>query len=156
MREKRKRDLEKHVEEVNALVRSKAGNNSSVDEAEATDGEWNGIQEQPAQNQEAEYTDDDRFTTVTVEAVDVSRDGFQRSSEAQEHDDISPEDSGGISQHQTTGSETLAHGGTLNKRPRERSKKKKKKFRYESKAERKLSRYKEKSKNRKQARDRKS
>lgn len=83
---------------------------------------------------------------VTVEAVDVSRDGLQR-----RHDGSDGESGDPSAQHdRTTKPERVVNvkkdqrsggNGSLNQQP----KKRKKKFRYESKAERKATRFKERS-----------
>lgn len=121
--------------------------------------QWEGISEEPALDHENEYIDDDRFTTVTVEAVEVSKDGLHRS--AQEHEEDS--ESSGVNAHngqrgssagrQREGSETAKR--TWTKEPPKGLKKKKPKFRYESKAERKFTRHKERSGNRTKAKARK-
>lgn len=97
-----------------------------------------------------EYVDDDRFTTVTVEAVDVSRDGLHKV--IQEEDYENP-DNAGIGNGTSTNGVEEAQNGRVRRRkePPGGVKKKKKKFRYETKAERKVTRYKERTGNRKQA-----
>jgi len=46
------------------------------------DGEWGGIEDDPVEvepvDHEEEYIDEDKYTTVTVEAVDVSKEGLQK------------------------------------------------------------------------------
>ena len=152
--------------EVNSLLRrdieSDSDGSSKVTRDIDTEGnqdEWDGISEDPAVDRETEYLDEDLHTTVTVEAVEVSRDGFHKTHQdgSDEEDDeamtkrVSKDKSktgDGKSNGQRTSSKTKPAGP--------RKKKKKKKFRYESKGERKITKYKERSKNSAQARDRKS
>lgn len=106
---------------------------------------------------EAEYVDEDRYTTVTVEAMDLSKDGLHKQEETQADLDSSEE-------RQLDGA-TRTNDPKQGKRiwtkdkpekDARRPKKKRKKFRYENKAERKLTRIKEKSKNSRQAKARRS
>ena len=106
---------------------------------------------------EAEYLDEDLYTTVTVEAVDVSRDGLQKTYD----DDNEPGDEEASVKRSSKDDSTHDDGISKPQRKERKSipsgtKKKKKKFRYESKAERKFTRSKEKLKNSAQARSRKS
>lgn len=159
LRKQRKEELEKHVESVNAMLRRADGLDGKAGEedgAETTDEEWAGIEE-PAEaevNREDEYVDEDRYTTVTVEAVDIDRQGIHTGETAEE---IS-EDPGGDGEQ---GKATTDAPGEAKKRiwtkekPKgDKPKKKKQKFRYESKAERKFTRSKQQSKNREQAKAR--
>ena len=151
-------NLEKHVEEVNALLRRPSEDAlSQTESTESEEEQWNGIPEPPPHTQETEYADDDRFTTVTVEAVDISRDGFHKAGqdvEGESNDqDVVEGPKSGQSEDREKGSGSKR---TWTKERPGGPKKKKKKFRYESKAERKVTRYKENTRNRKQARARKS
>ncbi len=163
LRDGRKADLEKHVEVVNSLIReADVALDSSEEEYKGEEKSWDGIEDNRASlvNQQDEYTDDERFTTVTVEAVDVSKDGLQK---AVQDEDIEREASGtersdGESQrtsalHTKIGSEKGKR--TWSKELSGSSRKRKKKFRYENKAERKATRYKERSGNKAKARARK-
>ena len=140
------------------LRKSNGDASSQTESSEEEEEQWDGIAEPPAATtQEAEYADEDRFTTVTVEAVDISRDGFEKAGEdagGESYDRKEVGDSGkGQYEYQTA-----ASGGkrTWTKERPGGVKKKKKKFRYENKADRKITRYKERSHGRKQARERKS
>ena len=134
---------------------------SSEQEDEGEREQWDGIVEEHAVDHEDEYVDEDKFTTITVEAVNVSRDGLHKA--AQEGDRDS-ETSGTerpdgdakkyLDGEERAGSEKVKRLWT--KEPPSGSKKKKKKFRYESKAERKVTRYKERSGNKQKAKARKS
>lgn len=118
---------------------------------------WGGIVD-PVQivDCEEEYVDEDRFTTVTVEAVDVSRDGLCKVAK----EDEDSEDPNG-SRLDDTASTMKGTSKAQNGKPgraKERpgiTRTKKKKFRYETKAERKVTRYKEKLGNKTKANARK-
>ena len=155
MREGRKADLEKHVEEVNSLLRRQNGRaaNSSEEEDLEESEQWEGIAEAPPIDHKDEYVDEDRFTTVTVEAVEVSRDGMNKAVDAEEENEMpDPEDKArGVSGNESSREQRRKRLWTKEK-PGGR---KKRKFHYESKAERKVTRFKERSGNKKQARARK-
>jgi ribosomal RNA-processing protein 17 len=100
-------------------------------------------------NQEDEYIDEDKYTTVTIESVGISRDGFEKAG-VDEGGDADQDKENGVD-------------GGRNKRVWTKEKPKtnrptirKKKFRYESKADRKTTRMKQGAKNRAQAQARKS
>ena len=163
LRESRKAELEKHVEEVNLMIReANVASDLSEQEHEGEEERWDGIKEnhEPLVDHEDEYMDEDRFTTVTVEAVDVSKEGLQKSNQGEENEseasgnDRPNRDAQEISGlRERIGSEKGKRIWT--KEPPGGPKKRKKKFRYESKAERKITRYKERSGNNAKARARK-
>jgi ribosomal RNA-processing protein 17 len=155
LREQRKIDLEKHVEEVNRLVKqangdlSEAGGTSSDDDDEEEE-EFTGFQEPEPINQEDEYVDEDKYTTVTIESVGISKAGFSRPGD---------EDEDAAAKRKAEEERKKKEEGEDGKKrvwtkawPRnsERPKKKKKKFRYETKTERKAERMKQGLKKRKQ------
>jgi ribosomal RNA-processing protein 17 len=138
LREERKKELEQHVDAVNALV----GNTRTSDQEGASGDEvWGGIEDEiepEAVDHEEEYIDEDRYTTVTVEAVDISKDGLHRvvdDSDSEPAEDVVAKPDEKVSQ-------------AKKKWPK---KEKKKKFRYESKAERKVTRSKQKAGNKAKA-----
>jgi ribosomal RNA-processing protein 17 len=111
---------------------------------------WEGISENPKGDGEAEYIDEDRYTTVTVEAINVSREGLHKAGD----DDGQHHDAGGRNR-QGRGGRAANEGDHMDEQPKwvrekpkdkpDRPKKKtNKKFRYESKGERKLARVKQK------------
>ena len=121
---------------------------------------WNGIAEETNIDHEAEYEDEDRHTTVTIEAVNVTKKGLQKAIAAQGSDEDEIED--GLDTVDVDAADKSIETGTTTKTKRiwtkERPggpKKKKNKFRYESKAERKATRYKERSGNKAKAKARK-
>ena len=150
--------------EVNSLLRRDidpdSEQSSKVSAEFGTEGnqeEWDGISDDSAVDREAEYLEEDLHTTVTVEAVDVSRDGLHRSHE----DGSDVEDDEAMTKRfpkdKSVRGDAVSNGQrTVSKTKPSGPKKKKKKFRYESKAERKITKHKERSKNSAQARDRKS
>lgn len=161
--------MEKHVEEVNALVKEAAKAAGEIDEEdeeeeddddddnadEDEDGQANGdqvdIPERASKlHHEEEFIDEDLYTTVTVEAVDISKDGFHKvAQEGQE---------GGDESNKPTAGRPSIRPGAKRIWTKERPhgpKKKKKPFRYESKAERKVTRFKERSGNKSKAKARK-
>lgn len=108
----------------------------SSEEAEA----WEGFPDRPDLemiDHEEEYIDEDRYTTVTVESVSVSRDGLEKPLIQQDEVDNETKTNEEPNAKATEGKET---------RP---PKPKKKKFRYENKFERKLTDSKRRAKNHK-------
>jgi ribosomal RNA-processing protein 17 len=150
---------------VNALLRPAIESDISQDSgAEYFSGEeWNGVEDvtPPPIDHEAEYIDEGKYTTVTVEAVDVSKEGLHKAEEQARQDPSDPESGTKVTTRATTtsASERVAQRGWTKEKPKDKPdkpKKKRKKFRYEGKAERKFTRMKEKSKNRKQAKTRRA
>ena len=149
------------MEAVNSMFRKQktALSESSDEESLIEVEQWDGIVEDTSMDHEDEYIDEDRYTTVTVEAVDVSRDGLHKTNMYNEEDHAPPIE--GPLEEETTKSGTKEwQDGKQEKRLRTKeppsgTKKRKKKFRYESKAERKVSRYKERSGNKAKAKARK-
>ncbi|GIZ49215.1 hypothetical protein CKM354_001225000 [Cercospora kikuchii] len=157
LREQRKADLESHVAEVNKVLKQQnaLANGRDVDDISSSDDEFSGFDNEdstaPAVAEvelldEAEYVDEDKYTTVTVEPMG------ETSSEGEGEDGEESKDA-----HKTKTSEPEVK---KKKRPWDKTgdggvKKKKQKFRYESKAERSLARSKQKSKNSKAAKERK-
>ncbi|KAE8361424.1 nucleolar protein 12-domain-containing protein [Aspergillus caelatus] len=138
--------LEEHQKQLKRLRQEENGASSGSDsESDGEDNEWEGFEEPPAVDYEAEYIDEDKYTTVTVEEMDASREGLLRS---QEHS----------SDEEQEGEEKLTSEANSKPKPVEKTKKasdkpkkKKKKFRYESKAERQLTRKKERLSNSRKA-----
>ena len=96
------------------------------------------VQEAPI-DMEEEYIDEDRYTTVTVEAVNVDREGLHRPGE--ELDRQAEKDA-------LTASKTKeAEEKAASEKKKEWPKKKKKVFRYEDKHDRKVAERKQKAKN---------
>ena len=131
--------MEEHVEAVNALLKDVNGGGADEDDDEDV---WNGIEdEEPvvdAVDHEEEYIDEDRYTTVTVEAVDVSKEGLVKVGEEDSEDETAEADTKPV-EKEASGKKVWPE------------KPKKKKFRYESKAERKVTRGKQKAGNKARA-----
>ncbi|KAI9668207.1 MAG: hypothetical protein M1821_001027 [Bathelium mastoideum] len=153
IREQRRKQLEEHVNAVNSLLRQTNGNvesngGLSAEGSTADDEEWQGFGEPLEVHRVDEYIDEDKYALVTVESVDVAKDGLHVTAEDDEEDDQSASDAGN-------------HQVTVNGRPEKKrvwtkerpagKKPKKKKFRYESVAERKVERQKQKARNAKAA-----
>lgn len=131
-----------------------SGSDNEEDEDDEEE-EFQGFAEPEPINQEDEYIDEDKYTTVTIESVGISRGGFSRPGD---------EDTEAVNKAAAAEKEAAeqakkgeikrdANGKRIwtKERPRtEWPKKKKKKFRYETKAERKVTRMKEGAKKRKQ------
>ena len=148
---------------MNAILREQNGviSDSSEQASEAEAEQRDGIAEARPIDHEDEYADDDRFTTVTVEAVDVSKDGLRKVREEDEEKDEEGDTAGMNESQRAPDKESTAQGKDSEgskriwtKEPPKGLKKKKKKFRYESKAERKVTRYKERSGNKAKAKAR--
>ena len=106
---------------------------------------------------EEEYIDEDKYTTVTVEAVGISKEGF---SKADDDGDGNEGDEGKFNEksptHATLQKKSVTNNGNQRSKSKDgeqkgRQKKKRKKFRYESKADRKLTRTKQRQKKSKMA-----
>jgi ribosomal RNA-processing protein 17 len=142
LREERRQELEAHVEAVNALLAE--ANTPVVDDSDdSKDETWGGIPDDHTLehiDHEAEYIDEDRYTTVTVEAVDVSKEGLHK---VMEDGDIEEEN------ENYRDPKILAHTAEMKTGASRKTwlKKTRKKFRYESKAERKVTRGKQKAGN---------
>lgn len=137
-----------------ANIAQDAGSDEDVSEVE--DSEWNGLEAQKHEpvDHEDEYIDEDKFTTVTVEEVNINRDGIARLRGSDE-DEAEPGES---APSDTVSAEPnkpkQLQGKKVNERDK-KAKKRKRNFRYESPADRKLNRAKERAKKSKQARLRK-
>lgn len=143
LREERRQELQEHVEAVNALLQDVNGGDSDGEEG------WNGFDDDPVEkppvdilDHEEEYIDEDRYTTVTVEAVDVDKEGLHKAVDEDEDSDAERE------LKKKYKSEEGKEDDGKKKWPK---KPRKQKFRYESKVERKMTRAKQKAGKRKAA-----
>lgn len=146
MRDERKLEVEQHVESVKRLLRESGAIADPVEQeepaAEHAPDEWHGLPDKPdldVVDQEDEYVDEDRYTTVTIESVSVSRDGLSKPPRPRDHDeeDVDEEDA-----------QRGQEAGDTSKAP-SKPKKRKKKFRYETKIERQLTERKRRAKSKK-------
>ncbi|KAM6487012.1 nucleolar protein 12-domain-containing protein [Trichoderma sp. SZMC 28011] len=152
IRDERKREVEEHVEHVNKLLRESGAievdsdDEKSVSGEEANEGEWAGFPDRPnldIVDHEEEYIDEDRYTTVTVESVSISRDGLERPEKPQE---------------KTEGDQEQEPEKADQDKPKAKEwpKKKKQKFRYESKFDRQLTERRQKAKSKAKSKARRS
>ena len=105
---------------------------------------------------DAEYVDEGKYTTVTVEPMDASREGLRRLEDDQKDTDPDGADHVG-DDNQSNVEKGRSRQGRVKPHSKEHgvTRKKRRNFRYENKAERKLARVKTKVKNMKQAKARK-
>ena len=161
VRQERRADLERHVQEVNAYFRPEQHESAyegveSVEDdtvSRKSEEEEVPVHIQPVDH-EAEYIDEDKYTSVVVEEMDVTRDGLRK---AQEDPSSNETDRAEDVETKPTEKPKPEKRRWTKDKPRDsaaKAKTKKKKFRYEGKAERRMTRDKEKSKNRQQARAR--
>ena len=119
---------------------------------------WSGVEdaEPPPIDHEAEYVDEEKYTVVTVEAIDLSKEGL---SMAQPDQDLEPDEHGSkVSARSDKSAAEQQKSPWTKEKPKDSAKKRKKKrnFRYEGKVERKEARSKQKARNSKQARERRA
>lgn len=159
IRDQRKRELESHVAEVNALLAKQV--NSSDDEgengtkstgqAEVDDEGWAGIDDGHATHDTAEYVDEGRFTTVTIKELDDVRD-FESGSDTGEGDNNG--DAAGGRDDEADASQRKekkvrkrwVKGKLVEDDGKSKQRSKKRNFRYESKLDRQTARQKVKKK----------
>ncbi|KAH6648887.1 nucleolar protein 12-domain-containing protein [Truncatella angustata] len=138
-REQRKQEVEEHVDHVNKLLReaARAGNVGGEEDSDEEKDEWQGLPDGPTEesiDHEEEYIDEDKYTSVTVESVSVSRDGLHKPEEEPDTED----------EEEKERREALAKAEKeKDVRPK---KQKKPKFRYESKLDRSIANKKQKIK----------
>ncbi|KAI1853481.1 hypothetical protein JX266_001465 [Neoarthrinium moseri] len=146
LREGRKREVEDHVDHVNKLLRE-AARAGGVSDQEGSDDdeadEWDGLPDAPtpapldqAIDHEEEYIDEDKYTSVTVESVSVSRDGLHKPEEEPSSED----------EAERVRREAEARVAAEREKAARPPKKKKPKFRYETKHERSITNKKQKIK----------
>ena len=141
--------MEAHVQAVNEAV-LEANGYSKEEEADSEEEVWDGIVEDqvPRLNREDEYVDEEKYTTVIVEEVGISKDGLVRLED--ESKDGEHEAKNIIISESSRDRMRTPANGAGKKQVKEKTskvKKKKRNFRYENKAERNIVRMKERSKN---------
>lgn len=148
MREERNADFERALEEHKKQMKvlneeNENGENAENRSSDNEEDEWEGFAEPPAVDYEAEYVDEDKYTTVTVEDMDPSKQGtLQSDDSSDERPTVQAESAEDTEPKKQT--KTKKQSDT-------QPKKKKKKFRYETKDERKVTRMKERMSNHKKA-----
>ena len=118
------------------------------------DEEWEGFAEPPPVDYEAEYIDEDKYTTVTVEEMDPSREGLLEYGREEQSGDEAEQEEGKQTQETSEPDASKAAAAIKKKQNVDKPKKKKKKFRYESKEDRKLNHAKQKLSKAKRAKSR--
>ncbi|KAI6712241.1 hypothetical protein JHW43_005217 [Diplocarpon mali] len=144
LREERKQELEEHVEAINAALRAVGDPGVASEDSDS----WGGFSDSepsyqskagstatPVVDHEEEYIseDEDKYTTVTIEVVNVSKEGLHRVVDVDEE----------VKDKEEKGRQAKEEKGKKKWPKKER----KQKFRYESKVERKATRMKQKVKN---------
>ncbi|KAJ5010168.1 Ribosomal RNA-processing protein 17 [Colletotrichum sp. SAR 10_99] len=135
VKQERQKEVEEHVKAVNALLQEAQAADSDNDQEISDFEEWDGIEdqgkEQAAQTDivdyEDEYIDEDRYTTVKVEAIAVTRDGLEK---LNQDSDEEADDEDKDKTENSAADKPAAKKKTFKDRP------KRPKFRYESKLER--------------------
>jgi ribosomal RNA-processing protein 17 len=165
LRKRRQQELEEHIQAVNESMRivsgiggeGQGGEEEGADEGE--DEQWQGLEDEV---KDEEYVDEDQYATVTVEAVDITRDGFvaRGDSEDESADDEGDRTNGKEAAGEVKEDDKISKD---NKKPwskakpaGEKRRKKSRNFKYESKVDRKLNRAKDRSKRKAHAIARKS
>jgi ribosomal RNA-processing protein 17 len=164
LREERKRELEERVKVVDAYMQPIIQQEREA--AAGSDGTGGSEDESTVEealpekvDHQAEYVDEDKYTSVLIEEVGVDRDGFIKADDS--NNDEKPAGAhlqSDAQPHETKQQIISKRKWTIDKprKPGLAPKKKRQKFRYESKAERKVEREKQRSKNSKQAKARKA
>jgi len=136
--------VEDHVQAINKILREAEHAGTADLNEEDSEDTWGGFSDndvaEPPIDLEEEYIDEDKYTTVTVEAVSVDRDGLYKPELERPAADNGSEQEG-------ASEEKDSQKDGLN-RPKDQ-KKKKKKFRYENKFERQVEARKQRAKRRK-------
>lgn len=128
--------MEEHKLQLKRLKEEDTSDNGDSNAEEESDDEWEGIEEPPAVDYEAEYIDEDKYTTVTVEEIDSSREGLRKSILGEDSDE--EENKAKAEAAAKKREEEEAEAAKKRKATADKPKKKKKQFRYESKQDRKL------------------
>lgn len=144
IREQRAAELEQAISESRKLLEQTRDSDSS--ESGSDNEEWAGFEDPQPVDYEEEYIDEDKYTTVTVEEMGLSRDALHG---LEENDNRSSGDEDGAPKEKD--SDKKDETKVKADRKQNSLKKKKKKFRYESKEERKVTQRKQKSSSRKKA-----
>jgi ribosomal RNA-processing protein 17 len=126
--------MEEHRRQLKLLQEEDKSEKGDSTSEEESDEEWEGIEEPPAVDYEAEYIDEDKYTTVTVEEMDSSREGLRKSITGEDPE----EESKAKAAEAAKKAEEEAKLVKKRKATTDKPKKKKKQFRYESKQDRKL------------------
>lgn len=138
LRDKRKADLERHVEEVNTVLLQQR--DDLVDESDTE--EFRGFEEDPPPiDKTDEYIDEDKYATVTIKELDSARDFVEDSADEAKGETVDDTDK------EAPDKDSDAKRKQLHDTRRPKKVHKKRQFRYESKTERQATRRKNSKKN---------
>lgn len=149
IREERKQDLEKHLAEVDAVLKRQADDFDDEDATEEdkngkAEEEWQGFEELAKVDGTDEYVDEDKYTTVTIKEMG---DADEWNASEDEDAKVTTTVTDGVEKNED-GTEVKKKRVWTKERPKNnKPKKKKPKFKYETKAERQKTRTKQKEKN---------
>ena len=149
IREERKQDLEKHLAEVDAVLKQQADDFDDEDATEEDENgkaeeEWQGLEELAKVDGTDEYVDEDKYTTVTIKEMG---DADEWNASEDEDAKVTTTVTDGVEKNED-GTEVKKKRVWTKERPKNnKPKKKKPKFKYETKAERQKTRTKQKEKN---------
>ncbi|KAI1946126.1 hypothetical protein LOZ57_003878 [Ophidiomyces ophidiicola] len=151
IREERQAELQIVLDESRKRMEElqNSSNPDDMGNSNAEDEEWEGFPEPPVIDYEAEYIDENKYTTVTVEDMDPSKEGLYKAAGNNDSDEEN-----GHPRPTSAETKSIKKGKSTKDDRSQSKKKKKKKFRYESPMERKAARIKERMGNRKQAKAR--
>ena len=146
-REEREREAKERVRAVNAAMEDFEGNLAGKGSEDEEVGEEDGVSEAEEDDdgggegrlggvgrREAEYMDEDKYATVTVEEVEVSKEGMKTIGDDEE-EDVDDASTSGLSKGRAANGRGTTAKNTK-KKALTKPKIRKKKFRYESKGER--------------------
>lgn len=166
MRDQRQKDLDSHVQAVNEILKKSREGESDAEEPEvgsAVDGQTVDVEDEAElasraeiPRHEDEYIDEEKYTTVTIEAMDGSASEEESGEDSESEDGEGGAKDDGKTKVRATVKEIVMPDGTIKKKRiwtkdkptvAKQKKKKVKKFRYESKMERKATRSKQRARN---------
>jgi ribosomal RNA-processing protein 17 len=149
IREQRAAEIEQALNESKRMIKELRGDASSQESgSESEEEEWQGFEEPAPVDYEEEYIDEDKYTTVTVEEMGLSKDELHKQEDKSSSDDDDKKHKEKDEEEEVPQKSKAAKKyGSKSGAP----KKKKKQFRYESKEERKITRRKERTGGRKKA-----
>lgn len=147
IREQRAAEIEQALNESKRMIKELRGDASSQESgSDSEEEEWQGFEEPAPVDYEEEYIDEDKYTTVTVEEMGLSKDELHKQEDKSSSDDDDKkhkEKEEEVPQKPKAAKKYGSKSGA--------PKKKKKQFRYESKEERKVTRRKERTGGQKKA-----
>ncbi|KAI7973419.1 hypothetical protein EIK77_008328 [Talaromyces pinophilus] len=145
IREQRAAEIEQALNESKRMLEQIRGDASSQESGSDSDSEeWQGFEEPAPVDYEEEYIDEDKYTTVTVEEMGLSKNELHKQDKSSDdEDDKKHKEEEEVPKKPKAAKKYGSKSGA--------PKKKKKQFRYESKEERKITRRKERAGKKKKA-----